>query len=231
MVACCSAWSSGRALPTAKIELGVFAARPADRLSLGDPDGEFDLERGLDAGADDLAVALAGVAVAEEEQCARARRPGRRRSRPGRSGGSPCCRRTGRWSRSRSPGRAPAPHRSSRSSGRARTVQSLRPRRRLGETSRALPGVDVPVDPLPRRQRRRLRRDRPRSARAPRRSSRCRGSASSGRSAPEAHRPARPPRRRTGPVIGLGASARLAPDASKPQASSVVVITVSPSAT
>ena len=57
-----------------------LAARPADRLALQNPNREFDLERGFDARADDLAVALAEVAVAEIEQRASDgdRKPGRR---------------------------------------------------------------------------------------------------------------------------------------------------------
>ncbi len=53
-------------------EIGLrLAARPEQLVSLAQLDAEFDLERGLDAGTGDLAVALAGMAVAEEEQPAR----------------------------------------------------------------------------------------------------------------------------------------------------------------
>ena len=41
----------------------VFAARPADPLSLYEVDAEGNVERNLDAGADDLAVALDRVAI------------------------------------------------------------------------------------------------------------------------------------------------------------------------
>ncbi|MEZ5362028.1 MAG: hypothetical protein R2748_06700 [Bryobacterales bacterium] len=46
----------------------VFQARPADALSLDEVDGELDVHRDFERIADHLAVALAGVAVAEEEQ-------------------------------------------------------------------------------------------------------------------------------------------------------------------
>ncbi len=49
-----------------------LAARPGDR-PLQDAERNFHLERGFDAGADDLTIALAGVAVAKVEQRARHR--------------------------------------------------------------------------------------------------------------------------------------------------------------
>jgi len=48
--------------------LTIVAARPADPPALQNLHGKRDLERRLDAGADNLAVALAGMAIAEIEQ-------------------------------------------------------------------------------------------------------------------------------------------------------------------
>ena len=46
----------------------VFATRPADPLALDEVDAEGNVERNLDAGADDLAVALDRVAISEVEK-------------------------------------------------------------------------------------------------------------------------------------------------------------------
>ncbi len=46
----------------------VFEPRPADRLLLHQTDGELDVHRRLEAGADDFPFALPRVAVAEEQQ-------------------------------------------------------------------------------------------------------------------------------------------------------------------
>ena len=48
--------------------LGAFAARPDQRFALFQRQPDFDLVAGLDAGADDLAVTLDGVAIAKKEQ-------------------------------------------------------------------------------------------------------------------------------------------------------------------
>ena len=46
----------------------VFAAWPAAGFGLEQADGELDVEGGLDAGADDLAIALDGMTIAKVEQ-------------------------------------------------------------------------------------------------------------------------------------------------------------------
>ena len=49
-------------------EVGVLAARPVGEFSFEQADGEADVHRDLDAGAENLAVALVGVAVSQCEQ-------------------------------------------------------------------------------------------------------------------------------------------------------------------
>src|SRR5919199_5743963 len=49
----------------------VLAPRPATALALPKPDRELDLERDLDTGAHDLAVALNCMPVAHVQECAR----------------------------------------------------------------------------------------------------------------------------------------------------------------
>ena len=75
-----------------------------------------DLKTGLDPGADDFAVALAGHGHPPDRTAHRGQRPGTRRWRRGQGGGNPCCRHVRHWSRSRSPAPWRVPRQGSRSS-------------------------------------------------------------------------------------------------------------------
>ena len=166
--------------------------------------------------------------VAEEEQRARRKDRESRRSSRARSGGNPYCRRRGRWWRWRGPARAAARRRSSRASARTGTAKlssagggsirrAVSPRRsrhstrsRFGRVATA-PGSTTFAATGPKVQ--------PSSRLAVMRSMRtCKAS------------PGSAPSTKNGPVIGFGGAQRRAPALSKPQASTVSVTTVSPSA-
>ena len=86
----------------------VLDPRPANLLALDHVELQRHVHRRLEAGADDLAVALQRVPVAEIEVARRRGRPAGRRSRPRGRRRRPCCRRscraTGRPTPPRRPG-------------------------------------------------------------------------------------------------------------------------------